>query len=527
MRTHLQLGINPIIVKELRSRMREARAFITLTGVLLLMGVASYLIYRMALATARYSSTPISPQIGQSLFIALAVLELLMVCAITPAVTAGAISSEQEKQTYEMLLATPLRPASILWGKLVSALSYVFLLIFAAIPMASLIFIFGGVAPRDMVKALVVLVTVAVFLGVLGMFSSAWLKRTPRATVISYLVVLLLLIGTLFVFVAVGVIRQSEPPRWILVLNPMSALFSALSTTASPDGSYMGPLWFFGAFLGGDMRAFSGATLSQTGIPRPLYHYTLPLYGAITLVLYMLATRLVRPARRWRISRREAALALGILLVYLGALGLAYWSTAGRYENVSALFASPPQPEMIREAVMVERAVAVAGLPALQPVEQITESDQAEIYAAAARQVYLLEHVSGPDIFPVVYLIRNTDDGSCDPGTPQAPSQTLSDEVQREARAHLEDMQVEFRWVDSPEEAAMQTEKDGLQGRAVTITFGNLHLQEDHSVLLPLHFSFGDSFAQSKTYLMGQLNGDWQALDIKGVVCPGDPPPPN
>ena len=114
MHGRLRLGINPIIVKELRSRMRGARAFAVLTGTLLLLATVSYALYRIVLAATRYSSSPLSPQIGQSLFAGLAFLELMMVCFVTPAVTAGAISSEQEKLTYEMLLATPMRPASIL-----------------------------------------------------------------------------------------------------------------------------------------------------------------------------------------------------------------------------------------------------------------------------------------------------------------------------------------------------------------------------------------------------------------------------
>ena len=72
---------------------------------------------------------------------------------------------------------------------MLSALGYVFLLIFAAIPMASLVFIFGGVAPKEMLKAMVVVVCTAIMLGVVGVFVSAWLGRTTRATVISYLLV--------------------------------------------------------------------------------------------------------------------------------------------------------------------------------------------------------------------------------------------------------------------------------------------------------------------------------------------------
>jgi ABC-2 type transport system permease protein len=123
-----KLLVNPIIVKELRSRMRGPRAFIILTVVLTLMGLISYALYKITLITSSWSYSPLSPQVGQTLFISLALLEMLMVLILTPAVTAGAISSEHEKLTYEMLLTTPLPPTRILWGKLVSALSYIFLL---------------------------------------------------------------------------------------------------------------------------------------------------------------------------------------------------------------------------------------------------------------------------------------------------------------------------------------------------------------------------------------------------------------
>ena len=177
--------------------MRGPRAFITLTLILLAMGAVMYAMLQIILASARYTNV-LSPQVGQSLFAALAFLELFMICAITPAVTAGAISSEKEKQTYEMLMSTPLSPTSILWGKLVSALSYVLLLLFAGVPLASVVFIFGGVALSDMLKALMVLVAISVAFGILGMFMSALFGRTGRATVASFITVVVLMIGPLF-----------------------------------------------------------------------------------------------------------------------------------------------------------------------------------------------------------------------------------------------------------------------------------------------------------------------------------------
>lgn len=99
MRINLRLWQNPIVVKEVRSRMRGVRAFATLTGILILLGGISYAFYQLVLVNTRNSGTPVSPQIGQALFSGLMFLELMLVCGITPAVTASAISGEQEKLT--------------------------------------------------------------------------------------------------------------------------------------------------------------------------------------------------------------------------------------------------------------------------------------------------------------------------------------------------------------------------------------------------------------------------------------------
>ena len=104
---------NPILVKELRSRMRGPRAFITLTVALVIM--AGLMIGIVSLLTAsanQFGSSLLSPQIGQILFAALLIFEMLLVCTVTPAVTAGAISTETlraftEDEYREIVAAIP------------------------------------------------------------------------------------------------------------------------------------------------------------------------------------------------------------------------------------------------------------------------------------------------------------------------------------------------------------------------------------------------------------------------------------
>ena len=88
-------------------------------------------------------------------------LETLQVAFLAPASTAGAISLEREKQTLELLVATPITSLAIVLGKLLSALVYVWLLIAASIPLTAVVFVYGGVAPEDVLRGYVVLVVTA------------------------------------------------------------------------------------------------------------------------------------------------------------------------------------------------------------------------------------------------------------------------------------------------------------------------------------------------------------------------------
>ncbi len=379
-------GLNPIIVKELRSRMRGGRAFLILTGMLVLLGGALYGLYRIMLANMFYSST-LSAAIGQTLFSGLALLLLAIICFITPAVTAGALSSEREKLTYEMLLTTPLRPGSILWGKLIAALSYVFLLIFAAVPLASLVFIFGGVALKEMFKTLIVLVTVAVMLGVTGIFFSAWLGRTARATVMSYLFVLLLVVGPLVAYIAAGTIQQQVPSRWLLIPNPLSALFSAMMPSLAPNNGG-GVVMSLGMALSGDLGRITGM---DTRVVRPLYHYSLPFFAALTLLLYGLAAQQIQPIRRWRLRRSSVVTATLAVVLVGGGTFVAFQQTAGQYEGgifsplpTPAPFNGAPAPMAVRAvAQRVERGPVISPLPTSPTlVDGLYAVDEAvEIYA--------------------------------------------------------------------------------------------------------------------------------------------------
>lgn len=339
---HIQPKINPILIKELRSRMRGGRAYILLTTALVILGVFSFGLYKLVLATSGYNPAPISPQVGQVLFAGLVYLELLIIALITPTLTANAISEEREKLTYEMLVATPLHPVKILSGKIISALTFIYLIIFAAIPLVSLIFVFGGVAYRDIFKAFIVLAITTLTFGVIGTFFSAIFGRTIRAMISTYSVIAIVTLGPPLLVVSLSLANPSQPPpRWIQIPSALSALTSAISPSLDPQ-TFLSRFWM----LSGPWGVFGQPPFNLYSIPRPIYHYTLPLYGFISILLYLMATRYVLPIRRWRINRYEAVVGVVIFLGFFALVSAGFLMTTHRYENIQlAPETTPVQPE--------------------------------------------------------------------------------------------------------------------------------------------------------------------------------------
>jgi ABC-type transport system involved in multi-copper enzyme maturation permease subunit len=196
-------GIAAIGVKELRGRMRGRRAFAIITIYLVLLGGFALMAERLfeANASNRFGGGAAfaGAQIGQGIFAALLMLMTLQVVFLAASATAGSISLEREKQTLELLIATPISSLAIVLGKLLSALVYIFLLIAASIPLMAVVFVYGGVGPEDVLRGYIVLIATALGLGSFGLLCSSLVKRTTAATAITIFGVLAVTIGSIFV----------------------------------------------------------------------------------------------------------------------------------------------------------------------------------------------------------------------------------------------------------------------------------------------------------------------------------------
>lgn len=328
--------INPILVKELRARMRGFRPYAILTVFLVSLVAAGFILYQIVLQQQMLGTTLLSAQVGQALFSGLAVWILFLVVFLAPALTSGAISSEREQLTYDMLLTTPLKPVRILWGKLIAALSYLFLLIFASIPVFSLILMFGGVEPIAVLKMFTLLVVSAVTFGAVGLFFSSLMRRTAPATVLSYVVILIVIGGT---FIAGTVWQRSlfhmQPdsmvPPQLFYLNPFTALASIIAIAPGTNGD---PLSFvfmgnpFGVLPLFDMLSPGVVYYSADGTMRtvPIFRATLISFTILTVLLCWISSHLVLPRRRWYPGWSDLSFALLLIaLLVLAWLVHEWW----------------------------------------------------------------------------------------------------------------------------------------------------------------------------------------------------------
>jgi ABC-2 type transport system permease protein len=293
---------NPITLKEMRGRMRGRRAFAVLTLNALLLGGLVSLIYLAYAATAQVIISPSNLQsLGKTIFAATVGLQLLITCFTSSSAAVGAISSERERQTFELLRTTLLPARSLVLGKLAAAVLFNLVVILSAIPIASLSFLFGGVTLEEITIASIFLVVTAITFSCIGLFFSSLMRRTSQATALSTVVTLLLVFGLpVFTLIAQSLlstivyssnrggvpaaIAEAEMTRnsitWLLLsISPLTAGASTLA-----------------ALLGSQSALTMTMTLSNGTVityPAPWVAYSV-IYLLLSLLLIGLSVRAVK-----------------------------------------------------------------------------------------------------------------------------------------------------------------------------------------------------------------------------------------
>jgi ABC-type transport system involved in multi-copper enzyme maturation permease subunit len=116
--------------------------------------------------------------------------QYILASLMAPSFAAGAITGEKERKTYEMILASPLRPGAIVLGKLVASLAHLAVLIFASLPIVMLCLPLGGVSLYEVLGAYLGLIISVLTFGMISVACSSYFQRTASSLVVSYLLIL-------------------------------------------------------------------------------------------------------------------------------------------------------------------------------------------------------------------------------------------------------------------------------------------------------------------------------------------------
>ncbi|MBC8160478.1 MAG: ABC transporter permease [Roseiflexaceae bacterium] len=293
--------LNPVLVKELRGRMRGVRSFVLLTIFLALLGGATLLFYAV-LASQSGNDLNAGRQIGQALFLMIAFAALVGVSIITPSLTAGALAGERERQSFDLLIASQLSPWQIVLGKLGSALAFALLIIAAVVPLMSIALLFGGVSFTEIAIALAGLVATAVLYASVGLFWSGVMRSTLGANGLAIGTVALILLGIPFLALIGSIPSGFAMEMWMG--SPVTAVLSrlflsfhpfvALGLTEASLQSGEGPLLVTAMLTDGSSI--------QVLSPWLMFVATALLSSALLLAL---TVRQLRPERAERVGKRK------------------------------------------------------------------------------------------------------------------------------------------------------------------------------------------------------------------------------
>ena len=159
-------------------------------------------------------------------------------------------------------------------------------------------------------------------------------------------------------------------------------------------------------------------------------------------------------------------------------------------------------------AVLVCALLATPASCAGEP--DLTESDQAQIYAAVIRHLRT-EH-GGP---PADYIMEYTDDDG--PGmVPEVPDRRILPESLKEAvLAALAGTAGDYTWVSAFSEVPHDPY---FSGKSCQIILGNINRQKDGSVHVQGSLFYGGTGGGGTTWVLEQRNGVWIVTGMTGPI---------
>ena len=257
------MRMNPVYKREVMVSSRSCRLALILlvfNGILALVAMLNmYSTLAQVRLTAEIQYTSF-----MDLYLFVAILEFVMLILVMPAITAGSISGERERQTLELMLTTQMTPVQIVLGKLAASMSTMLLMMVSSFPIVSMVFVYGGVTLKDLVVLLLCFAVAALFVGSLGVCCSALFRKSTLATAVTYGLLGVIVLGTFGMNQFVLYWREIHTGQylasagqltgavtsgnflWLLLMNPATTFLAAVMRMTGNGRSVARAVFWFG-----------------------------------------------------------------------------------------------------------------------------------------------------------------------------------------------------------------------------------------------------------------------------------------
>ena len=218
-RFHIPLLLNPFFVLELRTSAASVSTMLrALFGCVIFGGVLVLLL-----------AGGVGPQSMDVIRLIAVSMQFGLIGLLAPSLTVGAISSEVENKTLDLLRTTPAGPVSLLIGKMSAAIGYGVMLLVAVTPVfLALMYIREKWDPAEL-TAVVSVAAATIFLAIAaGLFFSSLCRKTATAAALTYGLTALLVVGTALGALLAGRLHPALA-RAVVAFNPVIAVVARIS----------------------------------------------------------------------------------------------------------------------------------------------------------------------------------------------------------------------------------------------------------------------------------------------------------
>ncbi len=223
--------LGPIFQREWLTVPRRPRHYVSRAaylGIIWVLGVTAWQV------TVTWSRTPTlgdTSRFGPFLFQTVCFLQLTLLLFFAALSGASAITQEKDRRTFLLLLLTDLRNYEIVLGKLAGSLLQIGLLLAGTVPVLMILVLLGGIAPGQVVEAVLIMGCTGLAAGSLGSVIALWRDKTFQALALTVLmlVLYLALVRALTVLPSFSGVSPRTVEQWQSWLDPFQSLQGVLA----------------------------------------------------------------------------------------------------------------------------------------------------------------------------------------------------------------------------------------------------------------------------------------------------------